>query len=81
MRGVCLLYVAFAGATYQRAMNTIFHELIGGFLECYIDDIIESSDFHFIPFFLSATDPIRVTLEYPDQICGWLTYIRTFTME
>mgnify|MGYP003702833567 FL=1 len=28
-----------AGATYQRAMNTFFHELIGGYLECYIDDI------------------------------------------
>src|ERR1700728_657130 len=33
-----------AGATYQRAMNTIFHEIVGGFLECYIDDIIVKSE-------------------------------------
>ena len=33
-----------AGATYQRAMNAIFHDLIGTFLECYIDDIIVKSD-------------------------------------
>ena len=32
-----------AGATYQRAMNTIFHDLIGGYLECYIDDIVVKS--------------------------------------
>ena len=29
-----------AGATYQRAMNLIFHDLVGSFLECYIDDIV-----------------------------------------
>lgn len=35
-----------AGATYQRAMNTIFHDLIGKTLEVYIDDvIIKSSEF------------------------------------
>ena len=28
-----------AGATYQRAMNLIFHDLIGIILEAYIDDI------------------------------------------
>ena len=28
-----------AGATYQRAMNLIFHDLIGVILEVYIDDI------------------------------------------
>ena len=32
-----------AGATYQRAMNLIFHDLVGSFLECYIDDIIVKS--------------------------------------
>ena len=32
-----------AGATYQRAMNTIFHDLIGGYLECYIDGIVVKS--------------------------------------
>lgn len=28
-----------AGATYQRAMNLIFHDMIGEHLEIYIDDI------------------------------------------
>jgi hypothetical protein len=32
-----------AGATYQRAMNLIFHELIGIILEVYIDDIVIKS--------------------------------------
>ena len=30
-------------ATYQRAMNTIFHNLIGRYLKCYIDDIVVKS--------------------------------------
>ncbi|KAM2088782.1 hypothetical protein ACFX1T_032816 [Malus domestica] len=29
-----------AGATYQRAMNTIFHDLIGTTIKVYIDDIV-----------------------------------------
>jgi hypothetical protein len=29
-----------AGATYQRAMNYIFHELIGKIVEIYIDDVV-----------------------------------------
>ncbi|CAN6547173.1 unnamed protein product [Malus baccata var. baccata] len=29
-----------AGATYQRAMNAIFHDLIGHSMEVYIDDIV-----------------------------------------
>ncbi|KAM1467629.1 hypothetical protein ACFX2I_032705 [Malus domestica] len=29
-----------AGATYQRAMNTIFHDLIGTTIEVYIDDVV-----------------------------------------
>ncbi|CAN1802230.1 Retrovirus-related Pol polyprotein from transposon gypsy [Linum perenne] len=32
-----------AGTTYQRAMNTIFHELIGEFVEVYVDDIVVKS--------------------------------------
>jgi hypothetical protein len=32
------------GATYQRAMNLIFHELIGIIVEVYIDDTIVKSD-------------------------------------
>jgi hypothetical protein len=33
-----------AGATYERAMNSIFHDLVGIILEIYIDDIIVKSD-------------------------------------
>jgi hypothetical protein len=29
-----------AGATYQRSMNLIFHDLIGVIMEVYIDDIV-----------------------------------------
>ena len=29
-----------AGATYQRAMNFIFHEFIGNLVEIYIDDVV-----------------------------------------
>jgi hypothetical protein len=32
-----------AGATYQRAMNLIFHELLGNSMEVYIDDIVVKS--------------------------------------
>ena len=32
-----------AGATYQRAMNAIFHEHICKTMECYIDDIAVKS--------------------------------------
>jgi hypothetical protein len=33
-----------AGATYQRAMNLIFHDLLGIVLEVYIDDVVVKSD-------------------------------------
>jgi site-specific recombinase XerC len=33
-----------ANATYQRAMNLIFHDLLGIILEVYIDDVIVKSD-------------------------------------
>jgi hypothetical protein len=32
------------GVTYQRAMNLIFHDLLGIILEVYIDDVIVKSD-------------------------------------
>jgi hypothetical protein len=36
-----------AGATYQRAMNSIFHDMIGKYMEGYIDDIVvKSQDFN-----------------------------------
>jgi hypothetical protein len=33
-----------SGATYQRAMNLIFHDLLGIVLEIYIDDVVVKSD-------------------------------------
>jgi hypothetical protein len=34
------------GATYQRAMNYIFHKLIGRIVEIYIDDVVVKSKGH-----------------------------------
>ena len=34
------------GATYQRAMSYIFHELIGKIVEIYIDDVVVKSKGH-----------------------------------
>ena len=35
-----------AGATYQRVINSIFHDMIGKYMEVYIDDVvIKSQDF------------------------------------
>jgi hypothetical protein len=35
------------GATYQRAMNLIFHNLLGVILEIYIDNmVVKSAGFH-----------------------------------
>jgi hypothetical protein len=33
-----------AGATYQQAMNYIFHEFIGRIVEIYVDDVIVKSE-------------------------------------
>ena len=35
-----------ASATYQRAMNYIFHKLIGRIVEIYIDDVVVSIEYH-----------------------------------
>jgi hypothetical protein len=51
-----------AGATYQRAMNYIFHELISKIVEIYIDDVvIKSLDNE------SHLDDVRKTLECTRQ--------------
>jgi hypothetical protein len=47
-----------AVATYQRAMNYIFHELIGKIVEIYIDDVVIKSLDH-----ESHLDYVRKTLE------------------
>jgi hypothetical protein len=47
-----------AGATYQRAMNYIFHELIGKIVEIYIDDVVIKSLSHD-----THLEDVRKTLE------------------
>jgi hypothetical protein len=47
-----------AGATYQRAMNYIFHELIDKIFEIYIDDVVIKSLNH-----ESHSEGVRKTLE------------------
>jgi hypothetical protein len=47
-----------AGATFQRAMNYIFHELIGKIVEIYIDDVVIKSLDH-----ESHLNDVRKTLE------------------
>jgi hypothetical protein len=47
-----------AGATYQRAMTYIFHELISKIVEIYIDDVVIKSLNH-----ESHLDDVRKTLE------------------
>jgi hypothetical protein len=45
-----------ASATYQRAMNLIFHDLLGIILEVYINDVIvklDSMDGHLADFYLA----------------------------
>jgi hypothetical protein len=37
------IWVENAGAPYQRAMNYIFHELIGRIVEIYNDDVVIKS--------------------------------------
>jgi catechol-2,3-dioxygenase len=37
-------------ATYQRAMNLIFHDLLGIIVEVYIDDIVDKWDISFSRF-------------------------------
>jgi hypothetical protein len=48
-----------AGATYQRAMNFIFHKLIGKIVEIYIDDVIVKSK-----GYKEHLADLRETLEY-----------------
>ncbi|KAM1224306.1 hypothetical protein ACFX2G_044185 [Malus domestica] len=40
---VVMPFVKNAGATYQRVMNTIFHDLSGSIIEVYIDDVVIKS--------------------------------------
>jgi hypothetical protein len=52
------IWVENASATYQRAMNYIFYELIGKIVEIYIDDVMIKSLDH-----ASHLDDVKKTLE------------------
>ena len=43
MRGFRGCYMKNAGATYQRAMTTLFHDLMHNEIEVYVDDMISKS--------------------------------------
>jgi hypothetical protein len=54
------------GATYQRAMNLIFHNLLGIILEVYIDDVVvklDSMDDHLADLCLALEKMCRYGLK------------------
>jgi hypothetical protein len=60
-----------AGATYQWAMNLIFHDLLGLLLEIYIDDIIVKSD-----GFNDHMVDLRVTFERMKKYGLWMNPLK-----
>jgi hypothetical protein len=52
-----------AGVTYQRAMNLIFHDLLGIILEIYIDDVIVKSD--------SMDNHLAILRLAPERMCQY----------
>jgi hypothetical protein len=60
------------GATYQRAMNLIFHDLLGIVLEIYIDDVVvksDSMDNHLADLHLALERMRRYGLKMNPQRC------------
>jgi hypothetical protein len=63
-----------AGATYQRAMNLIFHDLLGIIVEVYIDDIVVKSagdDSHLADLRLAFEKMRRYKLKMNPPKCGF----------
>ena len=63
-----------AGATYQRAMNLIFHDLLGVILEVYIDDIVIKSaglDHHLAYLRLALKRMHRYDLKMNPLMCAF----------
>jgi hypothetical protein len=63
-----------AGATYQRAMNLIFHDLLGVILEVYIDDIVIKSaglDHHLVDLRLALEKMCRYGLKMNPLKCAF----------
>ena len=63
-----------AGATYQRAMNLIFHDLLGVILKVYIDDIVIKSaglDHHLVDLRLALERMRRYSLKMNPLKCAF----------
>ncbi|XP_070672163.1 uncharacterized protein [Malus domestica] len=63
-----------AGATYQHAMNTIFHDLIGTTIKVYIDDVVV----------IAQTNVIRYMLTRPIVKCRirkWTLALSEFSLQ
>jgi hypothetical protein len=62
------------GATYQRAMNLIFHDLLGIIVEVYIDDIVVKSagdDYHLADLRLAFEKMRRYKLQMNPLKCAF----------
>lgn len=62
------------GATYQRVMNLIFHDLIGKFMQVYIDVVVKSElkDNHLEHLRLSFRRMRKYGLKMdPIEVCFW----------
>jgi hypothetical protein len=62
------------GATYQRAMNLIFHDLLGIIVEVYIDDIVVKSagdDYHLADLRLAFEKMCRYKLQMNPLKCAF----------
>jgi hypothetical protein len=60
-----------AGATYQRAMNLIFHDLLGVLMEVYIDDVVVKLD----GFEEHMTD-LKLSLERTKKYGLWMNPLK-----
>jgi hypothetical protein len=64
-----------AGATYQRAMNLIFHDFLGMIVEVYIDDIVvklAGENSHLADLILTFEENVSVQIkDEPTQMCFW----------
>jgi hypothetical protein len=69
------------GATYQRAMNLIFHELLGIIVEVYIDDFVvklASLDSHLADLYLAFEKMRQYGLKINPLKCAFGVSTRKF---
>ena len=70
-----------AGTTYQRAMNLIFHELLGNIMEVYIDDIVvklAAFDSHLADLYKAFDKMCRYGLKMNPHKCAFKVSTRKF---